>query len=54
MLLIDVHDEDLTVDDLAWSYEANPLSADLLRDGAMRCAPPALPGASVDVAVRPN
>lgn len=54
VLRIDVYDEDLTVDDLAWSCEANPLSASLLRGGAMRCAPPALPGASVDVDVRPN
>ena len=54
VLFIDVYDEDLAADDLAWACQANPLTADFLRGGAITCQGSALPGSNVIVDVRPN
>lgn len=54
VLLIEVYDEDLTDDDPAWACQANPLTADFLRGGAITCQGSALPGSNIIVDVRPN
>ncbi|HVV81854.1 MAG TPA: C2 domain-containing protein [Kofleriaceae bacterium] len=54
VVLIEVFDEDIAVDDGAWSCSANPLTADLLRDRTLTCAGSGLPGSNVFIDVRPN
>lgn len=55
VVLIEAYDEDLTVDDLGWACQANPLTADFLRGGGLSCSGTGpLAAARVNVAVRPN
>lgn len=51
---VDVFDEDIAADDLAWACQASSLTAGMLRSRGLTCASAALPGSNIVIDVRPN